>query len=297
MERGNYGKETKCEEIVFSFPKQKQNRQPGMEYEMVPRPIYDNPQYRGTGKLKDRVVIVTGGDSGIGRAAAVAFAKEGANLVIAYYDEHRDAEETKQAIAYYGGKCLLIPGDQREEAHCKRIVEETIQTFGRCDVLVNNIAVQFLQGEFTNISSDQWNITFDVNIRSYYYMTKAAMPHLKDGASIINTTSINAYIGRKDLIDYSATKGAIVSFTRALANNVVDKGIRVNAVAPGPIWTALQPASQSPEQIQTFGLDVPMKRAGQPYELAPVYVLLASDDGSYITGQTIHVNGGDFVGS
>lgn len=297
MERGNYGKETKCEEIVFSFPKQKQNRQPGMEYEMVPRPIYDNPQYRGTGKLKDRVVIVTGGDSGIGRAAAVAFAKEGANVVIAYYDEHRDAEETKQAIAYYGGKCLLIPGDQREEAHCQRIVAETIQTFGRCDVLVNNIAVQYLQDELTNISSDQWNLTFDVNIRSYYYMTKAAMPHLKDGASIINTTSINAYIGRKDLIDYSATKGAIVSFTRALANNVVDKGIRVNAVAPGPIWTALQPASQSPEQIQTFGLDVPMKRAGQPYELAPVYVLLASDDGSYITGQTIHVNGGDFVGS
>jgi NAD(P)-dependent dehydrogenase (short-subunit alcohol dehydrogenase family) len=274
-----------------------QTRQPGLEYLMIPRPVYDNPHYIGTGKLNNKVAIISGGDSGIGRAVAVAFAKEGADLVIAYFDEHEDARETKQAIEHYGQRCLLIPGDLRNKNHCQYVVACTLETFGRVDVLVNNLAVQFVQNRFLDISDEQWHTTFNTNLHPFFYMTKAALPYMTEGSSIINTASINAYIGRKDLIDYTATKGAIVSFTRALANNIVDQGIRVNAVAPGPIWTPLIPASFSPEMVKTFGNNVPMKRAGQPYELAPVYVLLASNDGSYITGQTIHVNGGGFVGS
>ncbi|PWA06053.1 NAD(P)-dependent oxidoreductase [Pueribacillus theae] len=292
-----YGTEIKCEEVSIAFPPQQQARQPGLEYLMIPRPIYDNPHYIGTGKMKGRVAIISGGDSGIGRAVAVAFAKEGANLVLAYFDEHADAIETKQAIEKLGQRCLLVPGDLRSKEHCKEVISRTLGTFGRIDVLVNNLAVQFIQNRFLDISDEQWHTTFDTNIHPFFYMTKAALPHMTAGGSIINTTSINAYIGRKDLIDYTTTKGAIVSFTRALANNVVDKGIRVNAVAPGPIWTPLIPATFSPDMVKTFGNDVPMKRAGQPYELAPVYVLLASSDGSYITGQTIHVNGGGFVAS
>jgi len=292
-----YGSEIKCEEVSNTFPPQHQTRQPGFEYLMIPRPVYDNPHYIGTGKLNNKVAIISGGDSGIGRAVAVAFAKEGADIVIAYFDEHEDARETKQAIEHLGQRCLLIPGDLRNKNHCQYVIACTLETFGKIDVLVNNLAVQFVQNRFLDISDEQWHTTFDTNLHPFFYMTKAALPYMAEGSSIINTASINAYIGRKDLIDYTATKGAIVSFTRALANNIVDQGIRVNAVAPGPIWTPLIPASFSPDMVKTFGNNVPMKRAGQPYELAPVYVLLASSDGSYITGQTIHVNGGGFVAS
>ncbi|WP_101841990.1 SDR family oxidoreductase [Halobacillus sp. Marseille-P3879] len=292
-----YGSDIKCKEINYTFPPQEQTRQPGMEYLMVPRPIYDNPNYIGTGKMNNQVAVISGGDSGIGRAVAVAFAKEGADLVLAYFDEHEDAEETKQAVEQLGQRCVLLPGDLRSNAHCSFVISYTLEMFGRIDILVNNLAVQFIQNRFTDISDEQWHTTFATNIHPFFYMTKAAVPHMKAGGSIINTTSINAYIGRKDLIDYTTTKGAIVSFTRALANNLVDQGIRVNAVAPGPIWTPLIPASFTPDMVKTFGSDVPMKRAGHPYELAPVYVLLASSDGSYITGQTIHINGGEFVGS
>ncbi|MED4893133.1 MULTISPECIES: SDR family oxidoreductase [Heyndrickxia] len=292
-----YGSETKCEEVSNTFPPQHQMRQPGFEYLMIPRPVYDNPHYIGTGKLNNKVAIISGGDSGIGRAVAVAFAKEGADIVIAYFDEHEDAMETKQAIEHLGQRCLLIPGDLRNKNHCQYVIACTLETFGKIDVLVNNLAVQFVQNRFLDISDEQWHTTFDTNLHPFFYMTKAALPYMTEGSSIINTASINVYTGRKDLIDYTATKGAIVSFTRALANNIVDQGIRVNAVAPGPIWTPLIPASFSPDMVKTFGNNVPMKRAGQPYELAPVYVLLASSDGSYITGQTIHVNGGGFVAS
>ena len=292
-----YGSEIKCEEVSNTFPPQHQTRQPGFEYLMIPRPVYDNPHYIGTGKLSNKVAIISGGDSGIGRAVAVAFAKEGADIAIAYFDEHEDAMETKQAIEHLGQRCLLIPGDLRNKNHCQYVIACTLETFGKIDVLVNNLAVQFVQNRFLDISDEQWHTTFDTNLHPFFYMTKAALPYMAEGSSIINTASINAYIGRKDLIDYTATKGAIVSFTRALANNIVDQGIRVNAVAPGPIWTPLIPATFSPDMVKTFGNNVPMKRAGQPYELAPVYVLLASSDGSYITGQTIHVNGGGFVAS
>ncbi|MFT8320631.1 MAG: SDR family oxidoreductase [Bacillus sp. (in: firmicutes)] len=295
QKKPNYGYEKKCEEVPITYPPQQQYRQPGLEYLMVPRPIYDNPNYIGTGKLKDRVAIISGGDSGIGRAVAVAFAKEGATIIIAYFDEHQDATETKEAVEKLGRPCVLIPGDLRKKEHCKYVVQTAVQLFGKIDVLVNNIGVQFVENNFEDMKEEHLKNTFATNIMSFFHITKVALPFMSSGSSIVNTTSVNAYIGKKNLVDYSATKGAIVSFTRALANNVVDKGIRVNAVAPGPIWTPLQPASLPPESIKHFGTDVPMKRSGQPYELAPVYVLLASDDGSYITGQTIHVNGGQMV--
>ena len=290
-----YGSETKCEEMKWTFPPQHQTRQPGFEYLMEPLPIFDNPNYIGTGKLKGRTAIISGGDSGIGRAVAVAFAKEGANIVISYYDEHTDAETTKQAIEHYGSSCLLIPGDLRRKEHCEFIVQKTLEAFGKINILVNNVAVQFLQEDLMSITDEQWELTFDVNIHSYFHLTKATLPHLKKGASIVKTTSVVAYIGASKMIDYATTKGAIVSYTRALANNLVSEEIRVNAVAPGPFWTPIQPATKPAESIAILGTDVPMKRAGQPYEIAPVYVLLASDDGSYITGQTIHVNGGAMV--
>lgn len=290
-----YGSETKCEEMKWTFPPQHQTRQPGFEYLMEPLPIFDNPNYIGTGKLKGRTAIISGGDSGIGRAVAVAFAKEGANIVISYYDEHTDAETTKQAIEHYGSSCLLIPGDLRRKEHCEFIVQKTLEAFGKINILVNNVAVQFLQEDLMSITDEQWELTFDVNIHSYFHLTKATLPHLKKGASIVNTTSVVAYIGASKMIDYATTKGAIVSYTRALANNLVSEEIRVNAVAPGPFWTPIQPATKPAESIAILGTDVPMKRAGQPYEIAPVYVLLASDDGSYITGQTIHVNDGAMV--
>lgn len=282
------------------FPPQHQDQQPGIESLMVPEPIVENPNYTGSGKLQDKVAIITGGDSGIGAATAIAFAKEGADVVIPYYYAYEDGDafRTKERIEQLGRKCLLIVGDLRDKNHCRYVVACTLELFGEIDILVNHHGVQFPKDSLLAISDEQWDATFVTNIYAFFYMTKAVLPHLDAGSSIINTTSIVAYEGNKKLIDYSATKGAIVGFTRALSQNVVDKGIRVNGVAPGPIWTPLIPASFSAEYIGTqWGTDVPMKRAGQPYELAPAYVYLASDDSSYVTGQVIHVNGGAMVSS
>jgi NAD(P)-dependent dehydrogenase (short-subunit alcohol dehydrogenase family) len=292
-----YSKETKCEEKPVAFPPQHQDQQPGLEYVMNPRPIYENPGYLGSEKLKDQVAIITGGDSGIGRAVAVAFAKEGADVAIVYLYEEQDAEETKARIEELGRKCLAIPADIRYKENCVKAVEQAFKTFGKIDIVVNNAAVQYPQERLTDISEEQLIHTFATNIFSYFFVTQAALPHLKEGSSIINTASITAYRGEKALIDYSSTKGAIVSFTRSLSQSLVNQEIRVNAVAPGPFWTPLIPSSFSAEKVSTFGTDTPMKRAGQPFELAPTYVYLASQDSQYVTGQTLHVNGGDFISS
>lgn len=283
----------------FYFPPQHQDQQPGIEGLMRPKPIIETDTYKGSGKLKGKIAIITGGDSGIGAAAAIAFAKEGADIVIAYYYEYEneDARRTKNRIEQLGQRCTLIVGDLRSEAHCQAVVAHTIETYGKLDILVNNHGVQFPQDSLTDISTAQWDATFHTNIFAFFYLTKAALPHLKRGSTIVNTTSVTAYEGRPDLIDYVSTKGAIVGFTRALSQNLATQGIRVNGVAPGPIWTPLIPSSFSAEDVATFGQDVPMKRAGQPYELAPAYVYLASEDSSYVTGQIIHVNGGTMVSS
>ena len=281
----------------MTFPPQHQPVQPGLETLMHPRPMFDNPGYVGSGKLKNKVALITGGDSGIGRAVSLAFAKEGANIVIVYFNEHEDARETKFLVEAQGRKCIIISGDLRQENFCKRIVKETISTFGHLDVLVNNAGVQFPQNSLEDITSEQLEDTFRTNIFPFFYVTKAALPYLKCGSAIINTASVTAYRGNKYLIDYSSTKGAIVSFTRSLALSLVSKGVRVNGVAPGPTWTPLQPASYPAEYITTFGLDTPMKRAAQPVELAPTYVYLASEDSNYVTGQILHVNGGSYIGS
>lgn len=292
-----YGYKTQCQKVPIAFPPQHQSVQPGLEYIMEPRPIFDNPDYTGGCKLKDKVALITGGDSGIGRAVSLAFAKEGADIVVVYLNEHEDARETRDLVEEQGRRCILIPGDLRKESFCKKIIEDTISAFGHLDVLVNNAVVQFPQSRLEDISSEQFEDTFRVNIFAMFYVTKAAIRYLKAGSTIINTTSINAYRGNKILMDYSATKGAIVSFTRSLALSLVSKHIRVNGVAPGPIWTPLQPASYPAEYITTFGTDTPMRRAGQPVELAPTYVYLASDDSTYVTGQILHVNGGSFISS
>lgn len=292
-----YDIKKKCEEVLIAFPPQHQERQPGIESEMVPRPIYNNPYYHGSEKLMDKVALISGGDSGIGRAAAVAFAKEKADVAIVYLYETSDAMETKEVVEALGRRCFLIEGDIRSEAFCYETVKRTMQTFGRLDILVNNAAVQFPQDSILDITSEQLENTFRTNIFSFFYMTKAALPHLECGSAIINTSSITAYEGEKTLIDYASTKGAITSFTRSLAKSLADKGIRVNAIAPGPVWTPLIPSSFSAERVATFGTDTPVKRAAQPFELAPAYVYLASDDSSYVTGQTIHINGGKMVTS
>ncbi len=292
-----FGYEIKCNPVPITFPPQHQMKQPGIESVMVPRPIYDNPCYRGSGKLANRVAIITGGDSGIGRAVSVAFAKEGADVAIVYLYERSDAFETRTVIGRLGRRCLLIEGDLRREQFSKKAVDDTLQCFGHLDTLVNNIGVQFPQKSILDISSEQLENTFRTNIFSFFYMTKAALPYLKRGDAIINTASITAYQGKKELIDYSSTKGAIVSFTRSLSLSLVKQGIRVNAVSPGPTWTPLIPSSYSAEEVKTFGLEVPMKRAAQPFELAPAYVYLASDDSRNVSGQVIHVNGGAMVES
>ncbi|MBJ6363799.1 SDR family oxidoreductase [Paenibacillus sp. GCM10012307] len=278
-----------------TFPPQHQMRQPGLESEMKPLPVFESDHYRAGGKLGGKTVLITGGDSGIGRAAAVAFAKEGADVAVVYLDEHDDARLTQKRIEQEGRRCLLISGDVGDERFAKQCVKDTIDTFGKIDVLVNNAAEQHPQQKIEDITAEQLNKTFRTNVFGYFYVTKAAMPHLKQGASIINTASITAYRGNATLLDYSATKGAIVAFTRSLAVNVAEKGIRVNGVAPGPIWTPLIPSTFDEQQVSTFGSDTPMKRAGQPAELAAAYVYLASDDSSYMTGQMMHINGGEVV--
>lgn len=294
------GTKEKCEEVKVAFPPQHQDVQPGMEYVMQPRPISYNPYHMGSCKLKDKVAIITGGDSGIGRAVAYLFALEGADIAISYLNEHKDANETKEFIEKLGRKCLLIPGDLKDEEMSTTVVEKTIECFGKIDILVNNHAVQFVQNSILDISAEQLDFTFRTNVYPFFYMTKAALPYLKKGASIINTTSITAYQGNELLIDYSATKGAIATFTRSLSQSLVKDGIRVNGVAPGPIWTPLIPASFSAKQVETFGSGtskVPMDRAGQPFEVATSYLFLASDDSSYMSGQVLHPNGATIVGS
>ncbi|NOU88228.1 SDR family oxidoreductase [Paenibacillus sp. LMG 31460] len=274
------------------YPSQHQDQQPGIESLMNPRPVFDNPNYKGSGKLKDKVAIITGGDSGQGRAIAVAFAKEGADVVIVYLNEHSDAEETKQHIEQKGRRCLSIAGNIGSEAFCKQVMEQTILQFGKLDILVNNAAEQHIQNGLENITSEQMEKTFRTNFFSIFYLTKLALSHLKPGSSIINAASLTAYEGNEQLIDYSATKGAIVSFTRSLSKSLHSKGIRVNGVVPGTIWTPLIPASFPSDQVANWGAKNPMKRAGQPFEIAPAYVYLASEDSTYVSGQFIHVTGG-----
>ena len=279
----------------ITFVAQHQNIQPGMEYEMKPNPIFEDPNYVPSGKLKDKVVIISGGDSGIGRAISVLFAKEGADIVISYLNEHEDASYTKQIVESYGRRCILIPGDLRDENLSTYIAQTTMNAFGKIDVLVNNCGVQFPQNSILDITSKQLKDTFETNIFTFFYLTKAVLPYLQANSSIINTTSITAFDGKKNLIDYSATKGAITVFTKSLALSLADQLIRVNAVAPGPIWTPLIPSSFNEQEVEIFGTETPLKRAGQPFELAPAYLYLASDDSRYVTGQIIHVNGGTIV--
>ncbi|ADU29618.1 SDR family oxidoreductase [Evansella cellulosilytica] len=276
-------------------PAQTQEHQPGFESEMNPEPVYDDPNYKGSGKLQDKVAIISGGDSGIGRAVAIAFAKEGAKIAILYLDEHKDAEKTKAEVEKYGGECLLIPGDVGDSSFCKAAVKKTVETFGQLHCLINNAAEQHYQENIEDITDEQLERTFKTNIFSCFYLTKAAMNYLREGSTIINTASIVAYKGNPVLMDYASTKGAMIAFTRSLSENLVSKGIRINAVAPGPIWTPLIPASFPAKQVSEFGTTSPMGRPGQPAELAPSYVYLASDDSSYVSGQVIHVNGGSIV--
>lgn len=278
-----------------TFPPQHQNKQPGIESEMNPTPVAISSQYKSAGKLKGKISIITGGDSGIGRAISYHYAKEGANVVIVYLNEHQDAEETKKQIEQFGAQCLLLSGDVGDEAFCEKIAKETIAKFGKIDILVNNAAEQHPKESLLDITAEQLQQTFRTNVFSFFYLTKAVLPYLTSGSSIINTASITAYEGNEQLLDYSSTKGAIVAFTRSLSQSLVGKGIRVNGVAPGPIWTPLIPSTFSSEKVSTFGSNTPMKRAGQPHEVATSYVFLASDDSSYITGQMIHVNGGTIV--
>lgn len=276
-------------------PPQQQNRQPGIEAEMTPKPQSRDLKYRGSGKLLDKVALITGGDSGIGRSVAILYAREGADIAIVYLNEHTDAEETKKLVEQEGRRCLLIAGDVGDEQFCKRAVEETVNTLGHLDILVNNAAEQHPQESIENITAEQLERTFRTNIFSMFFLTKAAIPHLKENSVIINTTSVTAYKGSPQLLDYSSTKGAIVAFTRSLSQALVEKRIRVNGVAPGPIWTPLIPSTFPAEDVASFGAQVPMQRAGQPDEVAPSYVFLASDDSSYMTGQILHPNGGSVI--
>jgi len=287
-----YGYRLRCRQEPIAFPPQHQNVQPGLEYLMNPLPISDNPDYRGSGKLAGKIAMITGGDSGIGRAVAIGFAKEGADVAIVYLYEREDAEATKRMVAGYGRNCLLIEGDLRVPAFSAETVRRTLECYGSLDVIVLNQGVQFPQESILNITDEQLENTYRTNIFPHFYMTKAALPYLKPGSSIISTASVTAYAGAPLLVDYSSTKGAVVSFTRSLSLQLVSKGIRVNAVAPGPIWTPLIVSSYSAEYVTTFGLETPMKRAGQPFELAPAYIYLASEDSSFVTGQVLHVNGG-----
>jgi len=274
---------------------QKQNR-PGKEGKMSPAPVFDYPGKPGSAKLHGKIALISGGDSGIGKAVAILFAKEGADIAIAYLSEHSDAEETRDIIeTIYKRKCILIPGDLSKEKNCIAAVSKTKKQFGRIDILVNNAAVHYEVKKPEEISTEQLLKTFSTNIFSYFWITKAALPFMNEGSCIINSSSVTAYRGSPSLIDYASTKAAIIGFTRSLSSNLIDRGIRVNAVAPGPIWTPLIPSSFKPAKVATHGSDVPMHRAGEPAEVAPSYLFLASDDASYITGQVLHPNGGEII--
>lgn len=284
-----------AQEKKQTFPPQHQDHQPGAETEMTPRPQAEAKNYRASDKLKDKIALVTGGDSGIGRAAAIAFAKEGADVAIVYLNEHKDAELSKRLVEETGRRCITIAGDIGDSHFCRQAVETAVSAFGRIDVLVNNAAEQHPQLSIEEISDEQLERTFRTNIFSMFYMVKAALPHMKRGAHIINTTSVTAYRGSGHLLDYASTKGAIVAFTRSLSQQLVKRGIYVNAVAPGPVWTPLIPSTFTPEEVASFGSAAPLGRAGQPDEIAPCYVFLASDDSSYMTGQVLHPNGGEVI--
>lgn len=287
---------TRMQKGAKKRPVRKPQRQtrPGLESKMDPQPVSAKAQ-PGSGKLYNKNVLITGGDSGIGRAVAILFAKEGARVAIAYLSEHRDAAETQQLVEAAGGECLLIPGDLSREVNCRRAVNKVVKKFGSIDILINNAAVHYEAKSLEDITAKQLLETFATNFYSYFWVTQAALPYIPEGGAIVNTTSVTAYRGSPSLIDYASTKGAIVSFTRSLASNLVKRKIRVNAVAPGPVWTPLIASTFKPDKVSVFGSDAPMARAGQPAEIAPAYLFLASDDGSYITGQVIHPNGGEIV--
>jgi len=277
-----------------TLPPQEQP-EPGKEGLMNPRPEYRGEDYNAAGKLEGKTAIITGGDSGIGRSVAVLYAREGADVAILYLDQHQDAEETRTVVEQYGRRCLTFAGDVADRGVCRKVIDETLAAFGKLDILVNNAAEQHPQEKLEDISEEQWEKTFRTNIFGMFQMTKAALPHLGKGESIINTTSVTAYKGSPQLLDYSATKGAITAFTRSLSMNLAERGIRVNGVAPGPIWTPLIPSTFDADEVAEFGSNTPMKRPGQPDEVAPAYVYLASSDAAYVSGQVIHVNGGTVV--
>jgi NAD(P)-dependent dehydrogenase (short-subunit alcohol dehydrogenase family) len=278
-----------------TLPPQRQQKQPGDEAKMRPKPETEARKYKPAGKLNGKVALISGGDSGIGKSVAIHFAKEGADIAIIYLEETKDAARTKSLVEKEGRRCLLLEGDIAGREFCDDAVRETVRKLGRIDILVNNAAEQHTSSEFAEIAPEQLERTFATNVFGMFQLTQAALAHLKKGSAIVNTTSITAFRGNPALVDYSSTKGAILSFTRALSMQIVDKGIRVNAVAPGPIWTPLIPATFPPEKVEKFGADTPMKRPGQPDEVAPCYVFLASDDASYISGQCLHPNGGEIV--
>jgi NAD(P)-dependent dehydrogenase (short-subunit alcohol dehydrogenase family) len=278
-----------------TLPAQHQHSKPGRESRMAPRPKFDDRKYKGADKLKGKVALITGGDSGIGRAVAVFFAREGADVAIVYLDEHDDAKETKRLVEAEKRKCVLIPGDAGDEKFCKSAIERAVKALGKLDILVNNAAEQHPKETIAEISTEQLERTFRTNFFSYFFMAKHALPHLREGSTIVNCTSVTAYRGSEHLLDYSATKGAIVTFTRSLALMLAKKKIRVNGVAPGPIWTPLIPSTFDEEQVEEFGADTALGRPGQPEEVAPAFVFLASDDSSYMTGQVLHPNGGEVI--
>jgi NAD(P)-dependent dehydrogenase (short-subunit alcohol dehydrogenase family) len=287
--------ETEMSSDQQTMPPQHQDQQPGLETEMTPPPESKAKQYQAAGKLEGKRALITGGDSGIGRAVAIMYAKEGADVAVAYLNEHEDAAETKRLVEAEGRRCLTVAGDVGDSGFCKDLVERVVRELGGLDILVNNAAEQHPQESIEDITDEQLERTFRTNIFAMFYLTRAAMKHLKEGAAIVNTTSVTAYRGSPQLLDYSSTKGAIVAFTRSLSNALAEKGIRVNGVAPGPIWTPLIPSTFPEDKVKKFGADVPMKRPGQPDEVAPAYVFLASEDASYITGQVIHPNGGELI--
>lgn len=277
--------------------KPQHQQRPGQESKMKPLPVSEDPREKGCGKLHNKIALITGGDSGIGKAVAILFAKEGADITISYLDEHADAKKTKQLIEEkYGRKCFLIPGDISKEAHCKTIVRKTIKTFRQIDILVNNAAIQYEHKSLEKLPTKELRKSFEVNIFSFFWITKAALPFLKKGSSIINSASVVAYRGSAGLLAYAATKGAIVSFTRSLSANLKEKEIRVNGVAPGPVWTPLVVTGFSPKKVAKHGSDSPMGRAGEPVEIAKSYLFLACDDSSFMSGQFLHPNGGEIVG-